>query len=157
MGEGATLEHVPHETVVFDGAHAALRARVALDPGARFFGWEVFRLGRPACGERFLRGALRLSFEVAREGRLVLLERGRVEGGGAALDAAWGRAACPALVPWSRPRAISRRSARRSPPAMARSAASRGSARSWSSASWVATARTLLAGAFWIGASLPAA
>ncbi|MCB9595184.1 MAG: urease accessory protein UreD [Sandaracinaceae bacterium] len=92
VGAGADLEHVPQETVIFDGARAALTTRIALAPGARLLAWEVVCLGRPACGERFERGGLRLRLEVEREGRLRFVERGRVEAGAAALDAPWGMA-----------------------------------------------------------------
>ncbi|HJL15641.1 MAG TPA: urease accessory protein UreD [Sandaracinaceae bacterium LLY-WYZ-13_1] len=97
VGEGADLEHVPQEAVVFEGADARLTTRVALAAGARFCGWEVVCLGRPACGEGFARGALHLAFEIGREGHPLFVERGRVEGGAPMLDAAWGLWGRPAF------------------------------------------------------------
>ncbi len=97
VATGAACEHVPQETVIFDGADASLVTRARLAPGAHFLGWEVVCLGRPACGERFAHGALRLSFELEREGQIAFVERGRVDGGDAMLDAAWGLAQRPAF------------------------------------------------------------
>ncbi|MCB9611787.1 MAG: urease accessory protein UreD [Sandaracinus sp.] len=90
VGAGADAEHVPQETVIFDGARARLETHVELAAGARFCGWEVVCLGRPACDERFTRGRLRLAFEIAREGKPWLIERGALEGGETSLDAPWG-------------------------------------------------------------------
>jgi urease accessory protein len=97
VGEGADAELVPQETVVFDGARARLETVVVLSAGARFLGWEVVCLGRPACAERFEHGALALSFEVERAGRPWFVERGRVRGGDPLLDGAWGLAGHPAF------------------------------------------------------------
>src|SRR5690606_27147906 len=48
-----------------------------------YLGWEVLCLGRTGSGERFERGEIRLESTLAREGRLLWMERGRIEGGGA--------------------------------------------------------------------------
>jgi urease accessory protein len=87
---GAALEWFPQETIVFDGALARSTTRVELAPGARFIGWEIVCLGRPASGERFGRGQFVLGMELYRQGRPLLLERNRFDGGGALLDAPWG-------------------------------------------------------------------
>lgn len=80
VARGATLEHVPQETIAFDGARARLSTRVVLEPGGRFLGWELLGLGRPACGERFDRGSLGVSLEiVAPDGAPRLVERGCVD------------------------------------------------------------------------------
>jgi urease accessory protein len=95
VGEDATLEWLPQETIVFDGALARGATRIDLAPGARFIGWEIACLGRPASGERFARGLFEQRLEVYRGGRPVLLERNRYDGGGAVLHAPWGLAGCP--------------------------------------------------------------
>jgi len=82
LADGATLEWLPQETLLFDGAHARLSTRIDLDGGARFFGWEVLGFGRPACGEVFLDGRIDSRFEVYRNGRPLLLERMRSGIGG---------------------------------------------------------------------------
>jgi urease accessory protein len=93
--EGARLEWLPQETIVFDGAQAELSTRVHLEPGAEFTGWEVLCLGRPAAGERFARGCCGTRLEVYRNGTPLLLERGRYAGGGELLAAHWGWAGYP--------------------------------------------------------------
>lgn len=82
FGVQGTLEWLPRETIVFDGARAALRARVELGEGARYIGWDVLCLGRTGSGERFTRGEVRLQTEVLREGKLLWTERGRIAGDG---------------------------------------------------------------------------
>ena len=90
VAEGAHLEHVPQEMVVYEDADAALTTRVRLEAGARFLGWEVVCLGRPAAGEGFARGSLRLDFTVETDGVPIFVERGHVAGGTALAEAAWG-------------------------------------------------------------------
>ena len=77
-----TLEWLPRETIVFDGARASLDCHVRLADEARYIGWEIACLGRTGSGERFARGELRLETTVSRGARLLLLERGTIEAGG---------------------------------------------------------------------------
>ena len=79
------LEWLPPETILFDGARARVATRVRLDPGARFLGWELQCLGRPAVGERFTSGSADLGLSIERDGRPLLLERLRISDG-AGLD-----------------------------------------------------------------------
>jgi urease accessory protein len=85
LGRGATLEWLPQETIVYDGALASLRTGVALAGDAAYLGWELVCLGRTGSGERFTKGSLRFATQVERDGRLVWLERGCIDGGGALL------------------------------------------------------------------------
>lgn len=87
---GASLEWLPQETIVFDGARARSVTRVELTQGARFIGWEMLCLGRPAAGERYESGVFDQQVQVYRDGRPLLLERNLYEGGGAILRAPWG-------------------------------------------------------------------
>lgn len=95
VGEQATLEWLPHETIAFDGARAAVVTRVELAASATYAGWELWCLGRPACGERFTHGELKSELSVRREGKLCYLERGLFRGGDPLLDARWGLAGMP--------------------------------------------------------------
>lgn len=95
VGEGAALEWLPQETIVFDGARAAMHCEVSLATGARFVGWEILCLGRTASGERFGRGRLQSAIHIERGGRLLWSERGLLEGGSPWLDSAAGFAGCP--------------------------------------------------------------
>jgi urease accessory protein len=87
--EGA-LEWLPQETIVYDGADVVLETQVSLAPGARFIGAETICLGLPARGEPFTRGGCRQIFEIERDGRPLLVERGRIAGRGPAQAARWG-------------------------------------------------------------------
>lgn len=88
--DGARLEWLPQETIAFRGARAELSTRVELSGDARFIGWEIMCLGRPAADERFDQGVLRPQLEVFRDGRQVYVERGLYEAGSSLMDAAWG-------------------------------------------------------------------
>lgn len=89
---GGTLEWLPRETIVFDGARAALRTRIELSGEARYVGWEVLCLGRTGSGERFERGEVRLDTTLARDGRLLWMERGRLAAAGALMRSTAGLA-----------------------------------------------------------------
>ena len=83
---GGTLEWLPQETIVFDGALAQTRCDVDLDGDASLIGWDIVCLGRTGSGERYARGSYRSAISIRREGRLQWLERGRIDGGGKLLD-----------------------------------------------------------------------
>jgi len=95
VAAGAELEWFPQETIVFQGARVDVATRVDLAADGAFLGWEILCLGRPAAQEAFSAGECRQSFEIWRSGRPLWIERGRYEGGGHALAAKWGTAACP--------------------------------------------------------------
>ena len=71
-----SLEWLPRETIVFDGALAELQSRVELKAGASFVGWEVLCLGR------FQRGRVRLDTRITQGERMLFIEKGEIEGGG---------------------------------------------------------------------------
>lgn len=95
VGPGAALEWLPQENIAFDGARAEVRTLVDLAGDARFIGWEILCLGRPAGGERFLRGECRQRFEVWRDGRPLWIDRARLAGGSEVLQEPWGLAGYP--------------------------------------------------------------
>jgi urease accessory protein len=97
VARGGVLEWLPQETILHDGADVALATRVELESGARFLGLDVLSFGLPARGERFTTGRCRQAFEVFRDGRPIVLERGRFDGGAAPLQARWGLADAPVL------------------------------------------------------------
>ena len=90
VAAGGSLEWLPQENIAFSGSWSEIATVVELSGDARFTGWEVTALGRPAAGERFTAGRLRQRFELWRNGDPLWLERGTYDGGGEALDAAWG-------------------------------------------------------------------
>jgi urease accessory protein len=92
LEDGAGLEWLPQETLVFAGARAGAHTRIQLADRARFIGLEVVALGRPACGEVFDRGRFLQTAELWSRDRPVSVERLRLEGGGRLLGAPWGLA-----------------------------------------------------------------
>jgi urease accessory protein len=74
VGPGATLEWLPQETILFDGARLDRGFAVRLDPGARLLMAEMVVFGRQARGETMRQGALLDRWRMVREGRLLWAE-----------------------------------------------------------------------------------
>jgi len=89
-----TLEWLPRETIVFDGALAQLECEIRLGAAARYIGWEIVCLGRTGSGERFSRGKLKIDTRVMNGEKLLWVERGEVDGGGALMRSPVGLAGC---------------------------------------------------------------
>lgn len=87
---GATVEWLPQETIVFDGADVRQNLSIRLESDALFLGWEILALGRSASGERFLSGSLEQGWEILRDGKPVAWEAGELRGGDPLLRAAPG-------------------------------------------------------------------
>jgi urease accessory protein len=101
VGDDATLEWLPQETIIFDGAQARMETRVSLAAGSRYIGWDILCLGRAAAGERFEHGRFDLFFRVDRDSKPVWLERGGFDGGDPMLSspAGWaGATVCATLL-----------------------------------------------------------
>ena len=92
VANGACLEWLPQETIVFNGAIYRQDIRVELAPGASWLGWEITRFGRSARGERFLQGEWRSHTEVWQQGRPLWIDRQRLTGGVEMLDSPHGLA-----------------------------------------------------------------
>lgn len=92
VASGGMLEWLPQDTILFDGCNTVLDSRIELEPGAKFIGWEMVCLGRPASGEGFDYGRCRQRFELYREGKPLLIERASLNGGSILLNAKWGLA-----------------------------------------------------------------
>lgn len=95
--EEAALEWLPQENIYFKAARVRSATTVALRGGARFIGWEITCLGRPAGGEAFGEGMLRLGFELAVDGQPRVVDRLRIDGDNAARAAVWGLSSCTAI------------------------------------------------------------
>ncbi|OXY82316.1 urease accessory protein UreD [Oceanimonas doudoroffii] len=81
LEEDAELEWLPQETIVFRGANAGLDLHIELGEGARFIGWELVCLGRPAGEQWFDAGSLTQRLQLWRSGRLLFNERLQLEAG----------------------------------------------------------------------------
>ena len=106
LGEGAALEWLPQETIVFQGARLKRRTVADVVPGASLLACEMVVLGRAASGERFQSGLLLDSWSVRRTGKLVWTDALRVEGEtphGAGFGAA--NALCTVIGVWDAPQA----------------------------------------------------
>jgi len=80
VAAGATLDWLPQETIVFQGARLKRRTVADVEPGAALLACEMVVLGRAASGERFESGLLLDMWSVRRAGRLVWTDALRVEG-----------------------------------------------------------------------------
>ena len=78
-GDGAWLEWLPQETILFDGARLVRRIAADLAPGARLLAAETLVFGRAARGERFTRGLLHEGWRLSRGGPLVWADALRLE------------------------------------------------------------------------------
>jgi len=74
VADGASMEWLPQETIVYPGACGRLDTQVYLGQGSQFSGWEITCLGLPASGQLFDRGEMQQRLLIMREGRPVLLE-----------------------------------------------------------------------------------
>lgn len=78
---GGSLEWLPRETIVYEGALAELECELRLGPGARYIGWEIVCLGRTGSGERFGKGSFKTHTRIYSGQKLLWLERGEIDGG----------------------------------------------------------------------------
>lgn len=80
VAEGAWLEWLPQETIIFDQARLRRRTRVDVAPGGAFLGAEMLVFGRTAMGETLNTGLVRDVWEVRRSGKLVWADSLHLEG-----------------------------------------------------------------------------
>ena len=77
--DNAVLEWLPQETLVFEGAYLVSNVRVELNNHARFIGWEILALGRPAADEGFKQGEALLNWHIFRDGEPLFLEKMQID------------------------------------------------------------------------------
>lgn len=80
VGEGARLDWLPQETILFDDASLNRRLDVDLDETAEFLAIEAVLLGRKAMGEAVRYGQFRDRWRVRRSGTLIHAEDVRMTG-----------------------------------------------------------------------------
>jgi urease accessory protein len=90
LAPGATLEWLPQETILFDGARLERRMEARLGAGARLLAAEMLVLGRPARGERLTQGSLFDGWRLRRGDRLHWADAVALESGLAPLAARFG-------------------------------------------------------------------
>lgn len=88
------LEWLPQETIFFSGSRVHSNTRVELENDAKFIGWEILCLGRPASDESYHDGFCRQRIELWRNSQPIYIERALFAGENNASDnmlsAAWG-------------------------------------------------------------------
>lgn len=94
LAPNATLEWLPQETILFNGALSRMSTQVQLEADSRYLGWDILCLGRTAAGERFEHGHIALHTRIERGGKALWLERGQLAGAAPMLasPAAWAQA-----------------------------------------------------------------
>ncbi len=75
VGAAASLEWLPQENIVFDGADVHWQADITLAEGAVFAGWDIVCLGRQARQENWQTGGLAQRLSIKRAGHLQWLEQ----------------------------------------------------------------------------------
>ena len=95
--EEGILEWLPQDTILFSGSNVNMITRIDLEPEAKFIGWEIMCLGRPASDEQYDSGHCRQRLEVWQDNQPLLLERTNLDGGSTVLTAPWGHSEHPVL------------------------------------------------------------
>ncbi|HEY1078268.1 MAG TPA: urease accessory protein UreD [Fontimonas sp.] len=80
VAAGGALEWLPQETIVFDDAMAEQTLTLNCSGDARSCGWDIVVLGRQARRERFANGRWSQRIEIHRDGKLLWMERSRIQG-----------------------------------------------------------------------------
>lgn len=75
----ALLEYLPDPLIPFAGARYRQNTKISLDNSAGLFWWEMVAPGREASGEWFAYEKMELNLEIRAGGRVIALERNRLE------------------------------------------------------------------------------
>lgn len=92
VAQGASLEWLPLETIVFNGAQAQWETEIDLDRDAALIAADLVCLGRPASNQPFESGEIRWRTNLRRSGRLLFHEQVRLSGGSELLSSQAGLA-----------------------------------------------------------------
>jgi urease accessory protein len=92
IDQGAVLEWLPQETIIYEGARLQSHVNLELATDSRFIGWEIVALGRPAANEGFERGEALLNWRIFRNAKPIYLETMRLDA--EAFIARWGLNGC---------------------------------------------------------------
>lgn len=95
VADGASLEWLPLDAILFGGSRAVLHTRVHVARGARLFAWEMASLGRPLSGDHYEDGTLEQRTDIFVDGQAALHERLRWAAGDPVLTRPWGLAGFP--------------------------------------------------------------
>ncbi len=79
VAAGATLEWLPQDMILFDGARLNRRIAVSVTADSRLLAGDITVFGRVARGERFASGSLFDRWQVRRDGRLLWTDATRLD------------------------------------------------------------------------------
>lgn len=100
VATGSSLEWLPHEQILYDGAQLEQHTHIHLGTGSMFMGWELTILGRPGSGEDFSCGLWHNTLQVDLAQQVLFLDIMRLEGGSPLFEAPWGLGASRVLGTW---------------------------------------------------------
>ena len=80
VGDGATLEWLPQETILFDGCRLRRSLEVEVAGAGTFLAAEMLVFGRLAAGEASMSGSLRDRWRIRRDGALVFADETALDG-----------------------------------------------------------------------------
>ncbi|MFT5720577.1 MAG: urease accessory protein [Motiliproteus sp.] len=100
LAANSSLEWLPQETIIYDGALGHSQTRVDLSKGCRFIGWEIICLGHPASHlhfnrGRFNRGRFIQEMAIYRDGLPLVLEKQHLQAASPLAEQRWGLAGYP--------------------------------------------------------------
>ena len=75
LAENASLEWLPQENILFDGAMVDFSANINLAENAKYAAWEILCFGRQAKGERWNTGRLSQNLTIKRKDKVLWQER----------------------------------------------------------------------------------
>ena len=97
----ATLEWLPQETIIFNGAYANCTTRVNLEKDSNFIGWDIVCFGRPGANEIFDIGCIKTNFELWRNDLPIWLDKGLFSSqgkGNSIFTSNWGLNSSPVMA-----------------------------------------------------------
>jgi urease accessory protein len=97
IAENSYLEWLPQETILFDQAQFKQTLKVNLGPNATWLGWDIYRFGRTARGERFVEGEWRSHAEVWQAGMPLWIDRQWLPASQQTIDHPHGLNQCPVV------------------------------------------------------------
>lgn len=90
IANDSSLEWLPMETIVFDGASIELVTEIKLDTRAHFCAWEIICLGLPASDAPFLTGDMYQNFSVHQNDTPLFIDRMRIDASSGYMTASCG-------------------------------------------------------------------
>ena len=92
VGGTGVLEWLPQETILFSDSKVKTVTHVELETAAKFCGWEIVCLGRPASREDYDLGYCQQTLRLYRDQQPLLIDRTVLDPHSEMLKAAWGLA-----------------------------------------------------------------